>query len=162
MEIKNLNELELVLSCELSKFNLSYKRVGQILKKYNLKATRINFTEYEIQFDKYIVRINLSSFEEYYKIIVLDVTTKNFIKSFKIYLNDFTEIINFVECFKAFKYQLKSLENALYRTYFNSNYKNRELRIKREEEKVRIYIDKKILVFTVHYNDLKFCEILDR
>lgn len=162
-EIKNLNELELMLNCELSKYNLSYSRVRMILDKYNLKFVRINFTEYEIYLDKYIIRINLSNFKEYYKVIILDVASKYYIKSFKVYLSDFTEIINFVECFKAFKYQLKALENALYRTYFNSNYKNRELRIERDEEKLKIYIDKKILVFTVqYYNDLKFCEILDR
>ena len=163
LELKNLNELELILSCELSKFNLSYNRVRKILEKYNLKFVRINFTEYEVYFLDYQIRINLSNFKEYYKVTVLDINSKDFIKSFKVYLNDFTEVINFIECFKAFKYQLKSLEKALYKTYFNTNFKNRELKIKREKEKVKIYIDKKILIFTVQYNnDLSFSEILDR
>ena len=163
MEIKNLNELEFMLNCELSKFNLSYKRVEQILEKYNLKFVRFNFKEYEIYLDKYIIRINLSNFKEYYKVVVLDLNSKNFIKSFKVYLDDFTEIISFVECFKAYKYQLKTLENVLYCTYFNSNFKNRNLEIIREDEKIKIYIDKKILIFTVQYNnDLSFYEMVGR
>ncbi len=163
LELKNLNELELVLNCELSKFNLSYKRLGQILEKYSLKCVRINFTEYEIYFNKYQIRINLSNFKEYYKVTILDINSKDFIKSFKIYLNDFSEVISFIECFKVFKYQLKNLEKALYRTYFNTNLKNRELKIIREEEKVKIYIDKKILIFIVQYNNnLSFHEIIDR
>lgn len=163
MEIKNLNELEIMLNCELSKFNLSYSRIRMILEKYNLKFVRFNFNEYEIYLDKYIIRINLSSYKEYYKIVVLDINTKDYIKSFKVYLSDYTEIISFVECFKAFKYQLNTLEKALYRTYFNTNFKNRELKIIRENEKVKIYIDKKILIFRVTYADnLTFCKILDR
>lgn len=163
LEIKNLNELELVLNCELSKYNLSYNRIRQILEKYNLKFVRINFIQYEIYFDKYQIRINLSNFKEYYKVTVLNADNKDFIKSFKIYLNDFTEVISFIECFKSYKYQLKALEKALYTTYFNTNFKNRNLKIKRENEKIKVYIDKKILVFTVMYNnDLNFHEIIDR
>ena len=116
LELKNLNELKLILSCELSKFNLSYNRVRKILEKYNLKFVRVNFTEYEIYFLDYQIRINLSTFKEYYKVTVLDINTKDFVKSFKIYLSDFTEVINFIECFKAFKYQLNTLKKALYCT----------------------------------------------
>lgn len=163
LEIKNLNELELVLNCELSKFNLSYERLGQILEKYNLKFVRINFVDYEIYFLNYQIRINLSTFKEYYKVTILDINSKDFIKSFKIYLNDFSEVISFIECFKAYKYQLSTLEKALYRTYFNTNFKNRNLKIIRENEKVKIFIDKKILIFIVQYNNnLSFSEILDR
>lgn len=163
LEIKNLNELELVLNCELSKFNLSYERLGQILEKYNLKFVRINFVDYEIYFLNYQIRINLSTFKEYYKVIILDINSKDFIKSFKIYLNDFSEVISFIECFKAYKYQLSTLEKALYRTYFNTNFKNRNLKIIRENEKVKVFIDKKILIFIVQYNNnLSFSEILDR
>ena len=163
LEIKNLNELELVLNCELSKFNLSYERLGQILEKYNLKFVRINFVDYEIYFLNYQIRINLSTFKEYYKVTILDMNSKDFIKSFKIYLNDFSEVISFIECFKAYKYQLSTLEKALYRTYFNTNFKNRNLKIIRENEKVKVFIDKKILIFIVQYNNnLSFSEILDR
>lgn len=163
LEIKNLNELELVLNCELSKFNLSYERLGQILEKYNLKFVRINFVDYEIYFLNYQIRINLSTFKEYYKVTILDINSKDFIKSFKIYLNDFSEVISFIECFKAYKYQLSTLEKALYRTYFNTNFKNRNLKIIRENEKVKVFIDKKILIFIVQYNNnLSFSEILDR
>lgn len=163
LEIKNLNELELVLNCELSKFNLSYKRLRQILEKYNLKFVRINFVDYEIYFLNYQIRINLSTFKEYYKVTILDINSKDFIKSFKIYLNDFSEVISFIECFKAYKYQLSTLEKALYRTYFNTNFKNRNLKIIRENEKVKVFIDKKILIFIVQYNNnLSFSEILDR
>lgn len=163
LEIKNLNELELVLNCELSKFNLSYERLGQILEKYNLKFVRINFIDYEIYFLNYQIRINLSTFKEYYKVTIIDINSKDFIKSFKIYLNDFSEVISFIECFKAYKYQLSTLEKALYRTYFNTNFKNRNLKIIRENEKIKVFIDKKILIFIVQYNNnLSFSEILDR
>ena len=163
LEIKNLNELELILNCELSKFNLSYERLRQILEKYNLKFVRINFIDYEIYFLNYQIRINLSTFKEYYKVTILDINSKDFIKSFKIYLNDFSEVISFIECFKAYKYQLSTLEKALYRTYFNTNFKNRNLKIIRENEKVKVFIDKKILIFIVQYNNnLSFSEILDR
>lgn len=163
LEIKNLNELELVLNCELSKYNLSYNRIRQILEKYNLKFVRINFIQYEIYFDKYQIRINLSNFKEYFKVTIIDINSKDFIKSFKIYLNDFTEVISFIECFKVYKYQIEVLEKTLYKTYFNTNFKNRNLKIKREDEKLKVFIDKKILIFTIQYNnELSFSEIIDR
>lgn len=160
-EIKNLRELEIILNSELSKINYSYNRISMILDKYNLKYDKINYTEHEIYFDKYIVRLSLSVFKDYYKVTILE--NNNEVKSFKIYLNDFTEIIEFIECFRFYKYQLKTLENLLDTTIFNNRFKNRNTEIIIENEKVKIFIDNSILTFIRGYqNYLRLAKISDR
>ena len=149
LEIKNLRELEIILNSELSKLNYSYYRISLILDKYNLKYSTINSTEYEIYFNNYILRLSLNVFKDYYKVIILENDEE--IKTFKIYLNDFTEIIKFVECFKFYKYQLKTLENVLNTTFFDNRFRNRNTEIIIENEEVKIFIDNKILIFKIGY-----------
>lgn len=87
----------------------------------------------------------------------------NEIKIFKIYLNDFTEIIEFVECFKFYKYQLKTLENVLNTISFNNRFKNRNTKIIIENKEIKIFIDNSILIFKVgNYNYLRLKEIKNR
>lgn len=160
-EVKNLRELEIILNSELSKINYSYNRISMILDKYNLKYDKINYTEHEIYFNKYIVRLSLNVFKDYYKVIVLENNEE--IKIFKIYLNDFTEIIEFVECFKFYKYQLKTLENILNNIFFNNRFKNRDTKMIIENEKVKIFIDNNVLIFKKgYYNYLYLLKILNR
>jgi hypothetical protein len=161
IEVKNLRELELILNSELSKLNYSYYRVSMILDKYNLDYSTINSTEYEIYFNNYILRLSLNVFKDYYKVIILENNEE--IKTFKIYLNDFTEIIKFVECFKFYKYQLKTLENVLNTTFFDNRFRNRNTEIIIEDEKVKIFIDNNVLIFKKsYYNYLCLSKILNR
>lgn len=160
-EIKNLKELEIILNSELSKFNYSYDRVRLILDKYNLNYCEINFSIYEIYFEKFIIRLELNVFKYYYKVTILE--NNNEMKIFKIYLNDFTEIIEFVECFKFYKYQLKTLENVLNTITFNNRFKNRNTKMIIENEKVKIFIDNNVLIFKKsYYNYLCLSKILNR
>lgn len=161
LEIKNLRELEIILNSELSKLNYSYYRVCMILDKYNLDYSTINSTEYEIYFNNYILRLSLNVFKDYYKVIILENNEE--IKIFKIYLNDFTEIIKFVECFKFYKYQLKTLKNILNTIFFNNRFKNRNTKMIIENEKVKIFIDNNVLIFKKsYYNYLCLSKILNR
>ncbi len=160
-KIENLKELELILECELSKLNYSYYRVIMILDKYNLNYSTINNTEYEIYFNNYILRLSLNVFKDYYKVIILENNEE--IKTFKIYLNDFTEIIKFIECFKFYKYQLKTLEDILNTIFFNNRFKNRDTKMIIENEKVKIFIDNNVLIFKKgYYNYLCLSKILNR
>lgn len=160
-EIKNLKELEIILNSELSKFNYSYDRVRLILDKYNLNYCEINFSIYEIYFNNFVIRLELDNFKYYYKVTILE--NNNEMKIFKIYLNDFTEIIEFVECFKFYKYQLKTLKNVLNTVTFNNRFKNRNTKMIIENEKVKIFIDNNVLIFKVsNYNYLKLIEIKNR
>lgn len=148
--IKNLKELELILECELSKLNYSYYRVSMILDKYNLNYSTINNTKYEIYFNNYILRLSLNVFKDYYKVIILENNEK--IKSFK-----------FIECFKFYKYQLKTLEDILNTTFFNNRFKNRDTKMIIENEKVKIFIDNNVLIFKKgYYNYLYLLKILNR
>ena len=161
IEVKNLRELEIILNSELSKLNYSYYRVSMILDKYNLDYSTINSTEYEIYFNNYILRLSLNVFKDYYKVIILENNEE--IKIFKIYLNDFTEIIEFIECFKFYKYQLKTLENILNNIFFNNRFKNRDTKMIIENEKVKIFIDNNVLIFKKgYYNYLYLLKILNR
>ena len=160
-EIKNLKELELILECELSKFNYSYDRIKLILEKYNLNYCIINFSIYEIYFNNFVIRIELDVFKYYYKITILENNEK--IKVFKIYLNDFTEIIEFVECFKFYKYQLKTLKSVLNTVAFDNYFNSRDTKIIIENREIKIFIDNNVLIFKVsNYNYLKLKEIKNR
>lgn len=161
-EIKNLKDLEIILKCELSKFNYSYDRIKLILEKYNLNYCIVNFSIYEIYFNNFVIRLELDNFKYYYKVTISE-NNNNEIKIFKIYLNDFTEIIEFVECFKFYKYQLKTLENVLNTISFNNRFKNRNTKIIIENKEIKIFIDNSILIFKVgNYNYLRLKEIKNR
>lgn len=78
-------------------------------------------------------------------------------------MNDFTEIIEFIECFKFYKYQLKTLENILNNIFFNNRFKNRDTKMIIENEKVKIFIDNNVLIFKKgYYNYLYLLKILNR